>query len=191
MSFESLAVGTDQGVCAGWTPLFRITLSAQHVDRRTIRLVFWTLLAVALLLPWGTGAAVKIYLDVHGQSTYPWLYYVNPWTLTVYVIPSSLFWSSPLIALVGAWRLAAGIDRLLATTPADRLIILVSGFLLGAIGATRLYLLLFWDLESSSIPAGRLPLLYLPWMLIGLGLGCVVVLARAWKRARHARVPLT
>ncbi len=165
-------------------------MSAHRLDRRAVRLTFWALLAVALVLPWGTGAVVKLYLDAHGQTTYPWVYYVNPWTLAVYVIPSSIFWSSPLLALIAIWRLTVGTDRLLATTPGDRLIIVVSGFLFGAIGATKLYIPLFRDVENSPIPAGRLPLLYLPWLLVGLGLGCVLVLARARRRARHARVPL-
>jgi hypothetical protein len=163
--------------------------STQRLDGSFVRLVFWALLAIALLLPWGTGAAVKIYLDAHGQPTYPWVHYVNPWTLAVFVIPSSLYWSSPLLALLAAWRLTARSDRLFATTRADRLIIVSGGFILGAVGAVRLYVPLFWDIENSTIPAGRLPLLYLPWILVGLILGVTLVLIRHRARQPSPRVP--
>jgi len=142
-------------------------------------LVFWTLLAVSLLLPWGTGAAVKIYLDALGQPTYPWVYYANPWTLAVFIIPSSIFWSSPLLALLAVWRLTARSDRLFATTLADRTIAALGGFLVGAFGAIQLYVPLFRDIENSPIPVGRLPLLYVPWVLTGLILGGALALVRA------------
>lgn len=153
-----------------------------------MRFVFWAMLAVSLLLPWGTGAAVKLYLDAQGVPTYAWIYYVNPWTVAVFVIPSSLYWSSPLLALLAAWRLTARTDRLLATTRVDRLIIVVGGFILGAVGAVRLYIPLFWDIENSTIPAGRLPLLYLPWILVGLILGAALVLIRHRTRWPSPRV---
>jgi hypothetical protein len=146
-------------------------------------LVFWTLLSVSLVLPWGTGAAVKIYLDALGQPTYPWVYYANPWTLAVFIIPSSIFWSSPLLAVLAVWRLSARSDRLLAMTLADRTIIAIGGFLAGAVGAIRLYVPLFRDIENSPIPVERLPLLYVPWVLAGLILGG----ALAWTRARTLR----
>ncbi|UCC71541.1 MAG: hypothetical protein JSV86_14270 [Gemmatimonadota bacterium] len=38
----------------------------------------------------GTGAAVKIFLDLRGMPTYPWIYFIDPWTLAVYDIPSSM-----------------------------------------------------------------------------------------------------
>lgn len=145
-------------------------------SHRTVRLVVWAMLAVSLLLPWGTGAAVKIYLDALGQPTYPWVYYINPWTLAVFVVPSTLYWSSPLLALLAAWRFTARPERIFSTTRCDRLIVLVGGFTLGAVGAVRLYVPLFWDIENSTVPAGRLPLLYLPWILVGLILGAMAVL---------------
>jgi hypothetical protein len=164
--------------------------SVQWTHRRTVRLLFWTLLAVSLLLPWGTGAAVKIYLDAHGQPTYPWVYYANPWTLAVFIIPSSIFWSSPLLALVAGWRLTARIDHFLATSFADRTITALGGFLLGAVGAIRLYVPLFSDIENSPIPAGRLPLLYMPWVLVGLILGGALALIRARTRVQRPRATL-
>ena len=55
-----------------------IILDSAHTERRGLRVALWGLLAVALALPWGTGAAVKIYLDAHGQPTYAWINYLNP-----------------------------------------------------------------------------------------------------------------
>ncbi|MGD2154988.1 MAG: hypothetical protein PVG79_17115 [Gemmatimonadales bacterium] len=157
-------------------------------DRRAWRVVSWTLLLVALALPWGTGAAVKIYLDLQGMPTYPWVYFINPWTLAVYVIPSSVYWSSPLLALTGLWWLTAGRERLLGTTRMDRLIVMPGGFVAGAVGAARLYVPLFWDIQSSTVPAGRLPLLYLPYLLAGAALGALLAWGRARWRARGSRV---
>lgn len=74
------------------------------------------MLAISLLLPWATGAAVKIYLDARGLPTYPWVYYVKPWTLAVFVIPSSLYWSSALHAPIA--RLAAHSPDRIASSPA-------------------------------------------------------------------------
>ncbi|MGD8699450.1 MAG: hypothetical protein PVJ43_09180 [Gemmatimonadales bacterium] len=166
--------------------MLEIPSSVHGPDSRTVRLVFWTLLVLALLLPWGTGAVVKVYLDATGHPTYPWVYYANPWTLAVFIIPSSIYWSSPLLALVAVWRLTARRDRLLATTLADRTIIALGGFLLGVVGAIRLYVALFRDIEHSPIPVSRLPLLYLPWVTAGLILGSAVALIRAQTRVTRS-----
>lgn len=153
-------------------------------DRRASRIVSWTLLLVALALPWGTGAAVKMHLDLEGMPTFPWINFINPWTLAVYVIPSSIYWSSPLLALTVLWWLTAGRERLLGMTRGERLIIVLGGFVAGAVSAVRLYVPLFWDIENSTIPAGRLPLLYLPSLLVGAALGGLW--ARALARRRSA-----
>lgn len=58
-----------------------------------------------------------------------------------------------------------------------------SGFTSGAVGAVRLYIPLLWDIENSTISAASLPLLYLPWILVGLVLGAILVLIR------HGRSP--
>jgi hypothetical protein len=161
---------------------------AAGADRRT-RAIFWMLLVAALALPWGTGAAVKIYLDTQGLPTYPWHYFLNPWTLAIFVIPSSVYWSSPLLALALLWLFTAGPDRLLGSTRGDRLIIVLGGFLLGAAGAVRLYIPLFWDIQHSTVSAGLVPLLYLSHVLVGTALGSALAIARARRRTR-AGVPL-
>lgn len=166
--------------------MIEIVEGSRRFDRRASNRVSWGLVAVAMALPWGTGAVVKIYLDLQGMPTYPLVYFLNPWTLGVYVIPSSIFWSSPLLALAALWWFTARRERLLGLTRSDRLIIVLGGFVLGAVGAIRLYVPLFWDIESSTVPAGRLPLLYLPYVLLGAALGCVPALARALGRARRA-----
>ncbi len=163
----------------------------RRFDRRRARTISWALLIGALVLPWGTGAAVKIYLDLQGMPTYPWIYFINPWTLAVYVIPSSIYWSSPLLALTALWQFTAGRDRLLGLTRGQRLLIMLGGFVLGAVGAVRLYVPLFWDIQNSTVPAGRLPLLYLPYLLVGAALGGLVAfLARSRRQSRTARAPL-
>ncbi len=159
-------------------------------DMRARRIVSWTLLLVALALPWGTGAAVKIYLDLQGMPTYPWINFINPWTLAVYVVPSSIYWSSPLLALTALWWLTAGRDRLLGMTRGERLIIVLGGFVAGALAAVRLYIQLFWDIENSTVPAGRLPLLYLPSLLAGAALGGLWAWALARRRTRATRAPV-
>lgn len=98
--------------------------------------------------------------------------------MAVFVIPSSLYWSSPLLALIAAWRLSARTDRLFASTRRDRLIMVLSGFILGAVGTVRLYISLFWEIENFTIPAARLPALCLPWILVGPVLGAMLVLVR-------------
>jgi hypothetical protein len=147
------------------------------------------LLAIVLALPWGTGAAVKVYMDLNGLATYPWHYYVNPWTFAVYIVPSSIYWSSPLLAALLSWRLAARPERLLGTTRRDRRIIIIAGFLLGTPEAARLFALLFRDIDNPAVPAGRLPLMYLPYVVAGLLLGSGWVALRVRKRAREARAP--
>ncbi|UCC74641.1 MAG: hypothetical protein JSV86_08865 [Gemmatimonadota bacterium] len=162
----------------------------RRFDRRGARIVCWALLVVALALPWGTGAVVKIYLDLQGMPTYPWVYFVNPWTLVVYIIPSSIYWSSPLLALTALWQFTAGRERLLGLRRGQWLPIVLGGFVVGAAGAVRLYVPLFWDIQNSTVPAGRLPLLYLPYLLVGAALGGLLALARSRRRPRAARVPL-
>ncbi len=156
---------------------------ARHLERRGLRAAFWGLLAAALALPWGTGAAVKIYLDAHGLPTYAWINYINPWTLALFVIPSSIYWSSPRLALAALWWYSVRRDRLWGTTPGDRLIIALGGFLVGGVGAVRLYIPLFWDVANSTVPAGRLPRLYLPWVLAGMAVGFAAVGVRVWRRS--------
>lgn len=159
----------------------------QRLDTKASRTVFWLLLGTALVLPWGTGAAVKIWLDARGLPTYPWFYYLNPWTLGVFVLPSSLYWSSPLLALAFAWRRTARSDRWLGTTAGERLLVVGCGFAFGAGGAVRLYIALFRDMGGSAVPVGLLPFLYLPHVLLGLFLGSAVAGARA-RRRRSGRI---
>ncbi|HSG80919.1 MAG TPA: hypothetical protein VLC48_01610 [Gemmatimonadota bacterium] len=173
-------------------------LLARRPDRRVFsylapladRSLFWSLLALALALPWGTGAAVKVYMDLNGLTTYPWHYYVNPWTFAVYIVPSSIYWSSPLLAALLAWRLAARPQRLLGTTRGDRRIIILAGFLVAAPAAMRLFALLFRDIDNPAVPAGRLPLMYLPYVVAGLLLGGGWVALRVRRRAREARASI-
>jgi hypothetical protein len=158
-----------------------------NADRRHTRVLFGTLLTVALALPWGTGAVVKIYLDLHDLATYPWHYYLNPWIIVVYVVPSTLYWSSPLLVLLLLWRLTANREQLLRTTRSDRCVIVLAGFCFGAPAAALLFVRLFRDINQPAVPASRLPLLYLPYLLIGVVLGSTVAAFRVRKRVREAR----
>lgn len=142
------------------------------------RAIIGGLLIAALLLPWGTGAAVKIYLDSQGLPTYPWIAYINPWTLAVYVIPTTLYWSSPLLALALLWPIATRPYRLWGSSARDRAAIVLGGYMLGAVGAVRLYVPLFRDIEHSTVSAARLPLSYLPYVALGMAVGAAFALIR-------------
>lgn len=63
---------------------------------------------------------------------------MNTWILGIYVIPSSIYWSSPLLALTALWWFTARRDQMLGLSRSDRLIIVLGGFVLGAVGAIRL-----------------------------------------------------
>ena len=136
------------------------------------------LAGAGIAAPWITGAGVKLYLDAHGQPTYPWLSFFHPIAVLI-AIPGTLVWASPFIVLAS---LALALQRWPFwpwLTPTDRWLIAYGGLLVGLWGEVRLFVEVFWTWDAIALFAGFLLVpVYVPYLLAGLGLGTVVALAR-------------
>ena len=138
-------------------------------ERSAVPTLAWLIAGAGAVVPWLSGAAVKVFLDMMGQPTWPWSAFLNPWQL-LFLLPITVWISLPFFVLAyAAYRLLPR-DFAGLTTRRSRQLFFVGGLVLGVIGAAVVFVDMFWlfSFEELLLPvwAG-----YLPYMLAGLGIG--------------------
>lgn len=131
----------------------------------------WIIAAAGAVVPWLSGAAVKVFLDMTGQPTWPWSAFLSPMQL-VFLLPITLWISLPFFVLAyAAYRLLPREFAGLATRRSRQLFFL-GGLVLGVVGAATVFIDMFWLFSFEEL---LLPVFvrYLPFMLAGLGIGYV------------------
>jgi hypothetical protein len=124
------------------------------------------------MLPWIVGVTVKLYLDAQGKPTIPWSYFVSGGGL-ILLIPVSIWWAFPFIALAFAGRSLLRKPFWGLELYSARILFMSGGLIGGCIGAVRSFTDIFWEFDPVYLIV-PIWLFYIPHMLIGLLLGFVV-----------------
>jgi len=127
-----------------------------------------------MILPWSVGIGVKLYLQAIGKPTVPWSYFLSPGSLLL-ELPLTIWLSSPFIGLAFLGRHLLSAPSFMGTTYRERLIILLCGLLVGAIGTVRTFLGVFWEFDPLYFFLVPLPVFYLPYIVAGLVGGIVII----------------
>ena len=112
---------------------------------RALPWVFWLIAVPGLVLPWATGAGVKLYLQAQGRPTLPWEDFVSPGSL-LFFIPFTIFWAIPHIALglITTAILQGRSTSLHWATRLEKFFILGFAFVCGTVGLVVVFLGVFW-----------------------------------------------
>jgi hypothetical protein len=141
------------------------------VPARRQRQVFWGIVLIGAALPWIVGAGEKLYLDVHGKATFPWSYFVGPWTL-VWIVPVSAWFALAYLGLAYvARRVMSGPFWRLTSVPA-RMLFLLGSFVGGCVGTVWTFISVFREFDPLFV---MLPLWAydVPFMAGGAAVGYV------------------
>lgn len=141
--------------------------------KRFEKKIFWYITAFGLVLPWIVGTGVKLYLEIQGKPTWPWAFFFQPHILIMSLI-CTVWFATPYIGLAFLARSILPRQSFFRTGYLDRLIIILSGFFCGSVGAVKIFLSVFWAFDPIIFLAVSLPVSYATYMLIGLLGGSVV-----------------
>jgi hypothetical protein len=157
------------------------TTTGEHAPpRRPLGVAIFFVLS-GVLLPWVTGLAVKIYLDVIGAPTYPVSSFLDPVATPIFLVLTLVFWAFPFVLLASAlvipWRVGfpSGSKECESTLP------LWMAFWAGALAAIPVFGSVFVDFDAlmTLVPVGTI--LLVP-MALGYWLG--------WWILRRRRMPV-
>jgi hypothetical protein len=145
--------------------------------------------SVGALLPWATGAGVKLYLQAHGKPTLPWSAFVAPTDLLL-EIPLTLWFASPYLVLAFVARAVFRDKRvpfLTTTSSGERRALVLLSLGLGSVCTIVTFKGIFWAFDPlyfvTPIPIA-LPTV---GIVVGWAVGLVVLMVTAHVRRRgHA-----
>ena len=138
-------------------------------ESRATRRLFICILVGGALVPWVTGACVKLYRDAHDAWTWPWSAFLGPGRLGLGLFLTAI-WALPYAALAGIARDAFHGEPLPFLGSADmrRRRAVVSCSLVGGwIVSARFFWSLFWDFQEMSLVAGA------PFLIFYVGIGMI------------------
>jgi len=157
------------------------------LDRSIVGLI----LGVGALLPWATGAGVKLYLQAHGKPTLPWSSFLTPTDLLL-EIPLTLWFASPYLVLAVVARAVFRGHRVpfvktIGSGERRALVLLSLG--LGSVCTVATFKGIFWEFDPlyfvTPIPVA-LPAV---GIVLGWAVGLVAVVVTAHVRRRSHAPP--
>lgn len=144
-------------------------MEAPRNERQKVPWLVWVIVVAGVLVPWLSAAGVKIYLDKMGQPTWPWSTFELPIAIG---LGATLYHSLPFLFLAfAAYKLLPRVFAGLVTLR-SRQIFFGGGLVVGLIGAVIVFTRMFWVFEYGELLTPAY-LAYLPYMLVGLGIGYV------------------
>jgi len=150
-------------------------------ERRTARRAAVVIGVTGFCLPWVVGLAVKLWLDAHGEPTYPLSSFLAPTALVILVAATVGQWSWPFLVL--AWWVASRHFPRFAPgwTFSDRLLLARAAHGAGLAAGLAVFVPVFreWDVMYIFVPLGFF--LLLP-MAAGYGVGLVALRRRDGRR---------
>jgi len=144
---------------------------------RPLPWVFWLIAVPGLVLPWATGAGVKLYLQAQGRPTLPWEYFFSPDPGNVlFSILLTIFWAIPHIwlGLITTDILQGRSTSLHWATRLEKFFILGFAFVCGTVGLVVVFVSVFWEFDPLVLFV-PLPGFYGLVMAFGAVIGCVIV----------------
>ncbi len=150
------------------------------------RVIAWLCVALGVVIPWATGAAMKIHLMGRGEPTFPWGWFFRPgfiplelWATFWFALPFAT------LGFVARYDLLSQVPFLRWTTVWERRVVVLGGLAWGSVATVLVFWRIFRQFEPMMLfVAFYTVLAYLDDILLGLvgGLG-VVGVARAVRRA--------
>jgi len=158
-----------------------------RLDRWIVGLV----VSVGALLPWATGAGVKLYLQAHGKPTLPWSSFVAPTDLLL-EIPLTLWFASPYLVLAVVARAVFrgnSVPFLKTTSSGERRALVLLSLGLGSVCTVATFKSIFWEFDPlyfvTPIPVA-LPAV---GIVVGWAVGLLAIMVAAHVRTRgHAHL---
>lgn len=159
-----------------------LTGNGQAALGRRDRAFLWVVVATGFVLPWTTGAGVKLLLQARGEPTWPWSAFLGPVRLSLEVLLSAIF-ALPFIALalLGRAVLRGGFRPLRNAGPRERRVFVLAGYLGGAAGVIHVFWHVFVQFDPTIfLFAPLIAALYVPHMAGGLAVGYFIC-RRSWR----------
>jgi len=155
------------------------------LDRWIVGLV----VSVGALLPWATGAGVKLYLQAHGKPTLPWSSFVAPTDLLL-EIPLTLWFASPYLVLALVARAlfrGKSVPFLKTTSSGGRRAVVLLSLGLGSVGTVATFKSIFWEFDPLYLVTPIPVALPAVGIVVGWAVGLVAIMVAAHVRRRgHA-----
>jgi len=129
-------------------------------------------MATGLVTPWYIGSLIKIYILSLHKITFPWSYFLKPQGLAV-IIPASIWWGIPFIALAFLSRLLIKKDFLGRKLERGKFQLLMGALVGSFIEACRMFLSVFWLFDPIIIMV-PIWIFYVKDVLIGLFIGWLI-----------------
>lgn len=139
-----------------------LMLDSRHIaasdHRRPLRgqrpelFLIWLIVLMGVLLPWLVGVSTKISLDLRGQPTWDWLYFLHPGRLLMGLWAT--FWlalPSLVLALLGRalfsnqWKLASALSRV------EKWLLISTCAVWGAVASVKIFIEMFEDFDPVSL----------------------------------------
>jgi len=153
------------------------------------RWLLGVIIGIGALLPWATGAGVKLYLQAIGRPTLPWSYFLAPESL-LSELPLTAWLATPYLALALLARSVLRGDHVPFTGglgQRERRALVLTSLLAGAACTVGTFIVIFWEFDPlyffTPFPITG------PALGLGIGwaLGLAAVRAVAWSRERNER----
>jgi len=157
------------------------------------RWILGLIVSLGVLLPWATGAGVKLYLQAHGRPTLPWSYFLSP-TSILFEIPLTLWLASPYLVLALVARVAfrdGHVPFVGAMSAHQRRAVVLVSLGVGSVATVAMFRVIFWEGENFDYFLTPLPVaLPAVGIVVGWTLGLAAVfMAAQFSKLRHRHPP--
>jgi len=140
------------------------------------RTIFWTIIAVGILVPWLVGIGMKLFLQARGEPTLPWSYFFNTVTLLA-LVPYTAWIASPFIVFAFLARKMIAAQVFLGMNEPERRFVAFAGLAGGGAASIWTFIGVFriFDPLYLLLP---LPMASLGGICVGLVAGFLLVRGR-------------
>lgn len=159
---------------------------------RADRWIIGVIISLGALLPWATGAGVKLYLQAHDQPSLPWSRFLSAKAILV-EIPLTLFYAGPFLILALVARAAfrgTGLPFVGTMSARQRRATVLASFGVGAFFSFMMWGNVWWDFDPLLLATPLVFLVPTTGMAIGWTIGLAAVLMVAlWRKLRQRHSP--
>jgi hypothetical protein len=121
-----------------------------------VRLIAWSCGVTTLLLPWGSGIAVKLWLQSRDLPTLPWSSFLAPEAILIYIPVTFILWAFP-FPLLGLYVRYRYLNRVSGSkTFKERVFVVGLSYLCGVAAGAFIFWSMFreFDILYIFVPVG-------------------------------------